>query len=1045
MRVFELARDLNVSTRMLLTLLRKMGVALHGDRDFVPGDDVSRLLARIERERRQDGVGAREAVRSALEDARASHVRRRRSRRRVRRPGKSESEVGSTRSTAADAEVGDGEGASTEPAHSIGSSPVGQRVENGGDELGQSSESVATGTAVASPPAGHGAGEPSLANGPGEQAGPSGDATGSGDTTARPDSLGAEGATRDGSRSDGAGRPAADPGMAGAVADEGATQPESASANAREPMTPESPDVEPASPAPEVREAVAVQDPTGPGAHGPGSAGHEPPQEDGLPRAEAFPPAGSGPSPEPGAGPGLSSDSPPETPSAPGTAHPTGADAGSVPAQKPAAEARPKLRSARSQGPEGPVRVVRKSARPAPAASAGPGGQVRIQAEGYGPDGTRKRGKKKGRRRQRVDQGAVQQNIQRVMAELKGGGRRKRKSRDPRPTVEQKDAAREQARKEEERKATTVRVNEFLTVAELGELIDVSSTELISSAFKSLGLMVTINQRLDFDQIEMLLEEFNFTAVREEEYGAHEDSVVEEEDDPGDLRPRAPVVTVMGHVDHGKTRLLDSIRNTNVVAGESGGITQHIGAYHVEVDDERSLTFLDTPGHAAFTAMRARGADVTDIVILVVAADDSVMPQTIEAISHARNAGVPIVVAINKMDLPAANAERVKQQLLNHEVTVEDFGGDVLAAPISARSGTGIDDLLEKVLLQAELLELKANPNRPAAAAVIEARLDVGKGPVVSVLVQKGTLRVGDDFICGKFDGRVRALFDERGAVVEEAGPGTPVQILGVRGVPQAGDTLQVMEAMRASEIATTRQRLEREKLLRIKDRGIKLGDFSQILSAGEVSTLPLIIKGDVDGSVQAVSDTLERLSTAEVQVEIIHRAVGAINEEDVLLARTAGGVIIGFRVRPNVNARQLAERENVDIQIYDVIYDAENDVRAALEGMLAPERRETVVGSAEVRETFRVTKVGTIAGCYVGEGVVEYQSTLRLIRDGIVMYTGEISSLKRFKDDVKLVRAGLECGIGIANYNDVKVGDVVECFVVEEFARTLAGSARAR
>ena len=668
---------------------------------------------------------------------------------------------------------------------------------------------------------------------------------------------------------------------------------------------------------------------------------------------------------------------------------------------------------------------------------------MRIQAEGYGADGKRKRGK--GKRRQRVDQGAVQQNLQRVLAELKAGGRRRRKSRQARPTVEEMDAAREQAREEEKREATTVRVNEFLTVAELGDLIDVSSTELIGSAFKSLGLMVTINQRLDFDQIEMLLDEFNFAAVREEEYGAPEKHVEEADDDPEDLLPRPPVVTVMGHVDHGKTKLLDSVRHTNVVAGEAGGITQHIGAYHVEVDPERSLTFLDTPGHAAFTAMRARGADVTDIVILVVAADDSVMPQTIEAISHARNAGVPIVVAINKMDLPGANADRVKQQLLSHDVTVEDYGGDVLTAPISARDGTGVDDLLEKVLLQAELLELKANPDRPAVGAVIEARLDVGKGSVVSVLVQKGTLRVGDDFICGKYDGRVRALLDERGSVVEEAGPGIPVQILGVKGVPQAGDTLQVMGAMRASEIATTRQRLEREKLLRIKDRGIKLGDFSQILSAGQVSTLPLIIKGDVDGSVQAVSDTLERLSTAEVQVEIIHRAVGAINEEDVLLARTAGGVIIGFRVRPNVSARQLAEREDVDIQIYDVIYDAENDVRSALEGMLAPERREKVVGSAEVRETFKVTKVGTIAGCYVGEGLIEHQATVRLIRSGIVVYTGEIASLKRFKDDVKLVRAGLECGIGVANYNDVKVGDVIECFVVEEFARTLAGSAAGR
>ncbi|MGD8321371.1 MAG: translation initiation factor IF-2 [Gemmatimonadota bacterium] len=697
-------------------------------------------------------------------------------------------------------------------------------------------------------------------------------------------------------------------------------------------------------------------------------------------------------------------------------------------------------RPARKDQPDGPVRTIRRPA-PAPAASAGPGGQVRIQAEGYTPDGRRKeRDRKKGKKRQRVDQDAVQENIQRVMAELKGGGGGSRKKRRKSQSREEQEAQQEEERQEQEREARTVRVNEFLTVAELAELMDVSSTEIIGSAFKNLGLMVTINQRLDFDQIEMLLDEFGFTAVREEEYGAE----VEEEEDvdpPESLEPRPPVVTVMGHVDHGKTLLLDSIRKTNVVAGEAGGITQHIGAYHVQLPDKRSITFLDTPGHAAFTAMRARGADVTDVVILIVAADDSVMPQTIEAISHARNAGVPLVVAINKIDLPAANAAKVKQELLQHSVQTEDFGGDVLAAEISAKTGQGIDDLLEKVLLQAEMLELKANPDREAQGTVIEAQLDVGKGPVVSTLVQRGTLNVGDSFLCGMYDGRVRALLDERGNAVDSVGPGMPVQVLGAGGVPQAGDVFQVMDADRAADIAQNRQRLDREKQLRIRERGIKLGDFSQLVAEGKTATLPLVIKGDVDGSVQAVADSLEQLSTREVQVEIIHRGVGAINESDVLLAQTAGAVIIGFRVRPQTAARVEAERAEVDIQVYDVIYEAVDDVRAAMEGMLSPEKKETILGAAEVREIFRISKVGTIAGCYVTEGRIDRKGRARLIRDGIVVYDGELSSLKRFKDDAKEVREGFECGIGIGNFNDIKVGDVIECYMVEEVARTLAST----
>ncbi len=696
------------------------------------------------------------------------------------------------------------------------------------------------------------------------------------------------------------------------------------------------------------------------------------------------------------------------------------------------------LAPARAGQPDGPV--VRTIRRPSPAASAGPGGQVRIQAEGYTPDGRRqrqergKKGKKKG-----VDRDAVKDNIARVMAELRGGGK-KRRRKGQRVSAEEKEAQEQAQEEKQERERRTVKVNEFLTIAELAELVDVSASEIIGSAFKNLGLMVTINQRLDFDQIELLLDEFNFTAVKEEEY-IQEAEVEDDEDDPAMLRPRPPVVTVMGHVDHGKTLLLDRIRSTNVVAGEAGGITQHIGAYHVELEDGRSVAFLDTPGHAAFTAMRARGADVTDIVILIVAADDSVMPQTIEAISHSRNAGVPMIVAINKCDLPAADPMRVKQELLQHSVNIEDFGGDVLAQEISAKEGTGIEDLLDKVLLQAEMLELTANPEREAQGTVIEAQLDPGKGPVATVLVQKGTLRVGDSFVCGLFDGRVRSMLDERGHAVEEAGPAIPVQVLGAGGVPQAGDTFQAMSADQASEIASTRQRLDREKQLRVRERGLKLGDFGKLVKAGQLSELPIVIKGDVDGSVQALSDSLEQLGTSEVAVNIVHRGVGAINESDVLLAQTSGAVILGFRVRPQTAARQAAERDDVEINAYDVIYEAVDEITAALEGMLAPDKKETVEGTAEVREVFKVSKVGTIAGCYVSEGRIDRKGHGRLIRDGIVVYDGEISSLKRFKDDAKEVREGFECGIGIANFNDIKVGDIIEAYSVEEVARTLASS----
>ena len=719
-----------------------------------------------------------------------------------------------------------------------------------------------------------------------------------------------------------------------------------------------------------------------------------------------------------------------------------------APGLSPAAATGQPLKSAREGTKPVPVTdgavrgVAGGRAKPEPAASAGPGGRVRIQAEGYTSDGRRKRARKKGGRRRGADHDKAKQNIQRVMAEIKGGRKKRRKGKGMVAAAkEERVAAEERAAEASAVEARTVRVNEYLTVAELADLIDVASTEIIGSAFRDMGLMVTINQRLDFDQIELLIEGFGFTAVRETDYLPPDEDVVE--DDPADLRPRPPVVTVMGHVDHGKTKLLDWVRHTNVVAGEAGGITQHIGAYHVVLDDGRTISFLDTPGHAAFTAMRARGADVTDLVVLVVAADDAVMPQTIEAINHAKTAGVPMIVAINKIDLPAANADKVKRDLLQHGVTVEDFGGETLVAEVSAKTGEGMDDLLEKVLLQAEILELQANPSREAVGAVVEAELDIGKGPVATILVQHGTLGVGDSFVVGLHDGRIRALLDERGHKVDAVGPGIPVQIVGVAGVPQAGDVFQVMDGLKAASTASNRQRLDREKQLRIKERGIRLGDFTQLLAAGDVGTLRLVVKGDVDGSVQALCDSLEQLSTAEVQVEIIHRGVGAVNESDVMLALTAGAVVIGFRVRPDAGARQTSAREAVDIQVYDVIYEAVDDVRAALEGLLAPERRENVLGAAEARVIFRIRGVGTIAGSYVMDGTIQRGAKARVIRDGVVTYDGEIGSLRRFKEDAREVKEGFECGIGIANFNDLKAGDVVETYRVQEFARTLAGGER--
>jgi translation initiation factor IF-2 len=669
-------------------------------------------------------------------------------------------------------------------------------------------------------------------------------------------------------------------------------------------------------------------------------------------------------------------------------------------------------------------------------------GTVRVQADGYSSDGSRDiKKKKKGKRRHDVDQTAVQSNIQRVMAEIKGGGSTKKKKRKGQTvSKEEREAATVEAEKEIEKEKTIVRVNEFLTASELSDLVGIPANEIIGAAFKNFGLVMTINQRLDFEKIELVLDEFNFTAVKEKEYEASEELeglVVDE----GDLEPRPPVVTVMGHVDHGKTALLDYIRSSNVVAGESGGITQHIGAYHVELGDEKRITFLDTPGHSAFTAMRARGAELTDIVVLVVAADDSVMPQTKEAISHAKNAGVPIVVAINKCDLPTSDPAKVKQGLLQADLQIEEFGGQTLCAEVSAINGDGVDDLLEKVLLQSELMELMAAVEQDAAGTVVEAQLDTSRGPVVTALVQQGTLKIRDTFVVGHYEGRVRALLDERGQQLKEVGPGVPVQILGSIGVPQAGDSLRVMEPGKAREIAASRLRLDREKQLRIRERAVGLGKLDKSSNEEGASILAVIVKADVDGSVQALSDALEHLGTEEVGVYIVHHGVGAINEEDVLLAETSNSMIIGFRVRPSTKARKNAEQRGIDIRAYDVIYDAVDEVRGALEGMLAPQKKEEILGSAEVKDIFKIGRVGTIAGCEVVEGRIDRKARARVIREGMVIYDNELSSLKRFKDDVKQVQEGLECGIGIKDFNDVKVGDSIECFSVEEIARTLADS----
>jgi translation initiation factor IF-2 len=700
----------------------------------------------------------------------------------------------------------------------------------------------------------------------------------------------------------------------------------------------------------------------------------------------------------------------------------------------PSAEPVIPKRVERTMPPPSRLRPVASSG-PRPVASAAPG----EFAEERRRDKKRRR---KGGKRSQVDKEAVQANISRTLASIKGPGPRKARRRDDEPSA--RELAEQRRAEEKEREKTLVRVTEFITVSELAENLAVSPTEIVTFCFKELGLMVTVNQRLDFDQIDLIAGAFGFQAVREEEYVPTESILEAPEDDVGDLAPRPPVVTVMGHVDHGKTSLLDYIRKTNVIAGESGGITQHIGAYHVELPNGKVITFLDTPGHEAFTAMRARGAQTTDIVVLVVAADDQVMPQTVEAISHAKNAGVPLVVAINKIDLPAADAEKVKQGLLKHEVIVEDFGGDTMVQALSAKTGAGVDELLEKLLLQSDLLDLKANPDRMARGTVIESTLDPGKGPVATVLIETGTLTVGHDFISGNLAGRVRAMHDERGQRVKSAGPSIPVQVLGFDGVPEAGDTFTaVPSGTDAREIAQKRQRLDREASHRRSLRGVSLEELSRQIEDGAVQSLRIIIKADQGGPAEALADAFAQLSTDEVKVEVIDRRVGAITESDVLLAKASGAIVIGFNVRPDANARHAAEKEKVDLRTYRVIYNAVEDVKAALEGMLAPEEKELVLGEAEVRQIFKISGVGTIAGCHVRHGTMRRGASIRVVRDGVVVYDGGMSSLKRFKDDVREVKEGLECGIGVENFNDVKVDDILEAYQIEKIARSLGDADR--
>ena len=642
--------------------------------------------------------------------------------------------------------------------------------------------------------------------------------------------------------------------------------------------------------------------------------------------------------------------------------------------------------------------------------------------------------KRKRKRKPKVDSEEVGQSVQETLRSMDQGNVRVRQRRR-RARRQQRAEERLNIQIEQEEKDRQIRVTEFVSTGELADLMGVQVTEIISMLLSS-GMMVSINQRLDADTIAYVADEFEYTVEFITEFGADDIEVVE--DDPEDLKSRAPVVTVMGHVDHGKTSLLDYVRNASVAAGESGGITQHIGAYKVTLDGDRVVTFLDTPGHEAFTAMRARGAKVTDVVILVVAANDSVMPQTIEAINHAKAAGVALIIAINKIDLEQADTQRVMKELSDYNVLVEQYGGSVQCAFVSAKTGEGIDDLLEKVLLEADLLELKGNPKRHAQGIVIESRLDRGRGNIATVLVQNGTLKVGDPFVAGVYGGRVRAMFDEWDNRIKSVGPSEPALVLGLPGQPTVGDQLAGVEnESEAREIAQRRQQIWREQKMR-QYKHVRLEDIGRRMALGDFSELNLIIKADVGGSVEAISDSLHKISTDEVAVSIIHAGVGAITESDVMLASASDAVIIGFQVRPTAGARAAAEREEIDIRTYSIIYDAIEDVRDALEGLLTPEETEKITGVAEVREVFKVPKIGSVAGCYISEGRIRRSDTVHVLRESIVIYKGRLASLRRFKEDVREVVSGYECGIGVENYNDIKIGDQIEAFEMVQTKRTL-------
>ncbi|MBK7084548.1 MAG: translation initiation factor IF-2 [Flavobacteriales bacterium] len=637
-----------------------------------------------------------------------------------------------------------------------------------------------------------------------------------------------------------------------------------------------------------------------------------------------------------------------------------------------------------------------------------------------------------------LDENAVKRKVSETLARLTGGGGKgrgakvRREKRDQRfQRFEEEQAARDLAGK-------TLKVTEFVTASELASMMSVPVTDIIKACF-ALGMMVSINQRLDAETLSVIAEEYGFKV---EFVGAdNEENVMEEPDAPERVTGRAPIVTVMGHVDHGKTSLLDHIRKANVIAGEAGGITQHIGAYSVQLENGKRIAFLDTPGHEAFTAMRARGAQVTDIAIIVIAADDSVMPQTREAINHAQAAGVPMVFAFNKIDKQGANAEKIREQLSQMNILVEEWGGKFQTQEISAKKGTGVDQLLDKVLLESEMLDLKADPGKRAMGVVIESTLEQGRGYVTTLLVEAGTLRKGEVLLVGQYSGRVRNMFNERGQAVLEAGPSTPVSILGLDGAPNAGDHFYVMEDEReARVIATRRQQLQREQGIRTH-KHITLDEIGRRLAIGDFKELNIIVKGDVDGSVEALTDSLLKLSTESIKVNVIHKAVGPIAESDVLLASASNAIIVGFQVRPTVGARKLAETEEIEIRLYSIIYNAIEELKLAMEGMLAPKEVEKIIGTAEVRNTFKISKVGTVAGCYVLDGKLDRKNKVRLIRDGIVVYTGDLSDLKRFKDDAKEVTHGYECGLSIKNFNDIKVGDNVEAFEMVEVKRTLGNS----